>query len=98
MTIDGTYDVTVKTPLGPQAGRLTLKADGQSLSGVLENPKGNSPFDGGTVENGHVHFVTKIRTPMGRLKATVDGTVEGDTFTGTAKLPLGTAEITGTRA
>jgi len=98
MTVQGHYNVTVHTPFGPQQGALTLEVIGSSLSGRLENPKGASDFSGGTVIGNEVEFTSKIRTPMGRLKAEVFGTVEGDRFTGTGKLPLGTVRIEGQRA
>ena len=98
MTIAGTYNVTVKTPVGPQEGTLSLNVDGNSLSGKLENPSGSSEFTDGVVNDQHVQFTVKIKTPLGRLKALVTGTIEGDRFTGTAKLPLGTAIIEGSRA
>lgn len=97
MAIDGTYKVKVKTPVGEQEGALTLSTAGGTLSGRLDNPKGSTEFSGGTITGNAVAFATKIRTPMGRLKAQVNGTVEGDRFHGTAKLPLGTAEIEGIR-
>lgn len=97
MSIQGQYKVTVKTPVGMQEGSLTLVPDGESLSGVLTNPKGDSEFSGGTISGNEVAFDTKIRTPMGRLRAHVTGTVDGDTFTGDAKLPLGVAHIEGVR-
>ena len=100
MSIQGQYKVTVKTPVGMQEGSLTLVPDGESLSGVLTNPKGDSEFSGGTISgviDSLVVNLKKIRTPMGRLKAHVTGTVEGDTFTGDAKLPLGVAHIEGVR-
>ena len=97
MSIAGTYEVTVKTPVGEQNGLLTLIVEGNSLNGTLVNPKGSSDFAGGTVNGNEVQFTTKIKTPMGKLKAQVTGKVEGDTFTGTAKLPLGSAQITGSR-
>lgn len=97
MSVEGTYKVTVKTPVGLQEGTLVLKVAGGALSGSLDNPKGRSEFTGGTVAGETVHFATKIRTPMGRLKAEVNGRVSDDTFTGEARLPLGTAQIAGTR-
>ena len=98
MAVAGSYKVTVKTPIGPQEGSLTLRVDGNSLSGALTNPTGASEFSGGTVSGTEVRFATKIKTPLGRLKAQVVGTVEGDRFEGTAKLPLGVARIEGIRA
>jgi hypothetical protein len=97
MSVAGNYKVTVKTPVGPQEGMLTLRVDGDALSGTLNNPKGSSEFTGGTVNGNEVQFAAKIRTPLGRLKASVAGTVEGDRFVGTAKLPLGVAHIEGVR-
>jgi hypothetical protein len=98
MAIDGTYKVKVKTPVGVQEGALTLSTAGGTLSGRLDNAKGSTEFTGGTITGNAVAFATKIRTPMGRLKAQVNGVVEGDHFHGLAKLPLGTAEIDGERA
>jgi hypothetical protein len=97
MSVAGTYEVKVITPVGAQEGTLTLAVEGHSLSGTLTNPKGSSDFTGGEVKDNQVHFTAKIRTPMGRLKGDVTGTVEGDKFTGVARLPLGSAHIEGQR-
>jgi carbon-monoxide dehydrogenase large subunit len=98
MSVEGTYQVKVKTPVGEQEGTLTLAVEGQALSGSLTNPRGSSDFTGGEVNGNEVHFTTKIKTPMGRLKGQVTGKVNGDTFTGVARLPLGTAQIEGRRS
>ncbi|TMV88349.1 hypothetical protein FGG78_17135 [Thioclava sp. BHET1] len=97
MRIDGTYSLSIKTPLGEQKGTLVLTTDGKALSGSLQNAKGQVAFDGGTAEDGKVSFDTRIPTPIGKLKAHVMGTVVGDHFSGVAKLPLGKAEIEGYR-
>ncbi|HEY8594994.1 MAG TPA: hypothetical protein VIL84_07095 [Devosiaceae bacterium] len=97
MSIDGTYKVSVKTPVGPQEGILVLITDGTSLSGTLDNPKGKSEFSDGTVSGNEVRFTTRIRTPLGRLKAEITGIVDGDRFSGNARLPLGNASIDGIR-
>jgi hypothetical protein len=97
MSVAGTYEVRVTTPVGQQKGTLTLAVEGDSLSGTLTNPRGSSDFAGGEVQGDEVHFTTKIRTPMGRLKGEITGRVNGDKFTGVAKLPLGSARIEGER-
>ena len=97
MSLDGRYRVEVKTPVGVQEGCLTLRVEGNTVSGVLDTPKGSSEFTGGTASGNDVTFDAKIRTPMGRMKAHVMGSVTGNEFTGTAKLPLGTAQIHGVR-
>ncbi|MGD8896987.1 MAG: hypothetical protein PVJ73_13200 [Acidobacteriota bacterium] len=95
MSVEGTYQVKVTTPVGEQEGTLTLAVEGHSLCGSLTNPNGSSDFTGGEVKGNEVRFTTKIKTPMGRLKGRVSGRVDGDTFTGMAKLPLGSAQIEG---
>ncbi len=95
MSIDGNYKLTLDTPLGAQEGRMSLKADGTSLSGSLVNARGTTEFSGGIVNGEDIEFDTRIPTPIGRLKAHVTGKVEGGHFSGEAKLPLGRAHIEG---
>lgn len=97
MNIDGTYSLSIKTPVGEQEGTLVLKVDGETLRGSIKNVKGEVAFDSGTAKEGSVSFHTRIPTPIGKLKAHVTGTIEGQHFSGAAKLPLGTAEIEGDR-
>ncbi len=97
MTIDGTYKLILKTPVGEQEGRLSLRTDGTVLSGSIENAKGKVLFDDGIAEGNAVSFQARIPTPIGKLKAHVTGKVAGDHFSGIAKLPLGAAEIEGDR-
>lgn len=97
MNVSGKYKLTLKTPVGSQQGSLTLQADGETLNGSLTNALGGSEFKGGSVKGNTVEFDTKVPTPLGRLKAHVTGKVDGDHFSGDAKLPLGTAHIEGKR-
>lgn len=98
MSVDGTYNVTVKTPLGPQPGELVLKSDGSALGGTLKNRIGTFAIEDGSVTGNAVHFFAEIQTPLGKFRVEINGTVEGDTYTGTGKLPLGTVKVAGTRA
>jgi hypothetical protein len=83
--------------MGVEDGTLKLTFEGDELSGSIENSKGSTEFTGGNVEGNEVQFNTKIKTPMGRLKAKVAGKIENDKITLTAKLPLGTAQIEGNK-
>ncbi|MGG1946230.1 hypothetical protein AB1286_32865 [Trinickia sp. NRRL B-1857] len=76
---------------------MTLRAEGTTLSGYIETAKGRSDFSGGTVNGHEFRFPARIGTPIGRVHADVEGRVDGDRLTATAKLPLGTAEIEGAR-
>jgi hypothetical protein len=93
--VEGTYEIQVHTPMGVQQGTLNLFIENGSLCGTIVNTKGTSKFNSGTISNNEVQFDTKIKTPMGRLKAKIIGIIENDMFIGSAKLPLGTAKIEG---
>lgn len=93
--IEGAYKIHVHTPMGTEEGTLELTVNGQSLSGTITNSKGSTEFSDGIISDNEISFETKIKTPMGRLKAKVSGKIEDDLFTGSAKLPLGTAKIEG---
>ena len=93
--VEGTYEIKVHTPMGVEEGTLKLVVVNGSLSGTIINKKGESEFRDGTVSDNKIQFDTKIKTPMGRLKARITGEVENGTFNGIAKLPLGTAKVEG---
>ncbi|MDQ0394840.1 hypothetical protein [Labrys monachus] len=97
MSVEGTYKITVKTPLGPQEAQLTLRSEGSALSGSIENVKGRSDFSGGSVDGNEFRFPARISTPIGRIHADIAGRVEDDRLIASAKLPLGTAKIEGVR-
>lgn len=99
MAVSGTYTLTIKTPMGSQDGEMTLRMEENILRGTLRNSAGSSDFTGDIVDGNKVQFNinTKIKTPLGRMKAQVSGTVEGNVFSGSAALPLGIAEIYGVR-
>ena len=96
-TVAGTYKIKVHTPMGIENGTLKLTVDENSLSGSLENSRGSTEFTGGIVDGNQVNFDTKIKTPVGRVKAKVTGEIKDDAISLTAKLPLGTAQIEGNK-
>ena len=95
MTIDGTYKLTIKTPVGAQRGELVLASEGARIHGTLKNSLGETRFDDGSVQGADVAFTTKIPTPLGKLRARVKLAVTGNGLQGEAKLPLGSARIDG---
>jgi hypothetical protein len=95
MAADGTYNITLTTPMGPQQARLTLKSDGGSLSGVYESAMGLEEFSGGVVDGNRCEWSTTARTPMGPLKLKVSAAVDGDKISGTAVTSFGTATFEG---
>ena len=100
MAVDGTYNIEVQTPMGNQPGKLTLKADGDSLSGSFDGGMGGEQaFSGGTVIGDEATWSISVTGPMGQMKLDFKVTVTGDDVSGQVQLgSFGTGDIKGKRA
>lgn len=99
MAVDGTWKLTVNTPMGTQESTLVLSSSGATLSGTQAAASGESrPIDGGTVNGNAVSWKTSITRPM-PITLEFSGTVAGDQMSGSVKLGMfGTQSFSGTRA
>jgi len=101
MTIDGTWDISIKTSALPIAlkGTLVFKTQGNSLSGTTTTNFGTSNITGGKVDGNRIEFSVESSTPFGPATLEINGTVDGDQLTGDATMqPNGMkATLTGTR-
>ncbi len=99
MAVDGTWKLTVNTPMGAQESTLTLKASGAQLTGTQSAPNGDSsPIADGQVNGNNVAWKASITKPVS-LTLEFSGTVNGDAMSGTVKLGMfGTSSFSGTRA
>ncbi len=97
MSIDGTWKVTMNTPMGAQNVTMTLTSDGGTLGGTFASPQGNIEISEGTVDGDTAAWKMEMTQPMAmtlEAKATVDGdTIKGEVQLGT----FGTASFEGTR-
>ena len=99
MAVDGTFNISMSTPMGTQDAKLTLKSDGESLSGSVSGAQGEQSFDGGTVSGDDAAWTIDVSGPMGQMKIDFKATVSGDEISGTAQLgSYGSADFKGTRA
>ena len=98
MSVDGTWNCTMDTPMGSQSMTLTLVTNGNELSGKLGGPQGEMEFSGGSVDGNTLKWTVSLDQPM-PMQIETTATVDGDTLNGEATLgSFGTAKITGTRA
>lgn len=63
MAIDGTYDAEISMPAGTRPFKITLKTDGDSLSGTIDGLFGEQPFSEGTVIGDDVSWSVQIQGP-----------------------------------
>lgn len=94
--VDGTYDCTVKSPLGDQNLTLTVTADGGTFSGQASGAMGASDVTG-TVDGNTLAWKQQMTSPM-PMTLDITATVDGDTVTGNVGAgAFGSFPLTGKR-
>lgn len=98
MSADGTWNVTLNTPMGAQAGTLELATDGNTLTGTMSGPQGSMELENGTADGDSLSWMVNMTQPM-PIAIEATATIDGDEISGEAKLgAFGTATFSGSRA
>lgn len=98
MSVAGTYNVTVKSPMGDQAGTFTVTVDGDSFTGSLVGGLGSMDAQNGKVNGNTITWTMDMKVPM-PMTLECEATIDGDTLTGGVKAgAFGTMPLSGTRA
>jgi hypothetical protein len=83
--LTGTWKLTLETPQGTANPTLTLKQEGEVLTGTYKGRLGEAPVKG-TVKGNAFKFSLKINAQGNELQIDYDGTLEADgTIKGKAK-------------
>jgi hypothetical protein len=94
----GEWELVFRTPQGDINSRLSLRREGERLTGTLTGPSGATPVQNAVVTGNQLRFTTSVQSGADTMEATVTATIEGDTIRGIMSLAaLGTFEFTGTR-
>lgn len=99
MSVAGTWNVTTKTPMGDQAGTLTVAVNGDSFSGTISNPMmGSMEAQNGKVSGNTLTWTMDMKVPM-PMTLECEATVDGDAISGSIKAGMfGSMALSGTRA
>lgn len=98
MAVDGTWNITMETPLGARNATLTLAATGGALSGTMSGDGGAIDIYDGSISGDQVSFKVDITQPMS-LTLGFSATVAGNALSGSVALGMfGDAPLSGTRA
>ena len=88
------YDVSISTPMGDMDGKVNLNIDGNALSGTIFFMKNENEFTGGSIdENGNISFKGDLKTPVGKIVYTIDGTFVDGKIDAVAKTKMGDLAI-----
>lgn len=99
MAINGKYNVTIDTPMGPQSGVVTFRTEGNVLHGESVVAGGSGTFTG-TVDGENGKWSSNIPSPMGgTITLTFDVKVTPTDLSGSVVLgPFGTSSVRGKKA
>jgi hypothetical protein len=97
MSADGTWNISVTTPMGAQQSTLVLSTNGASLEGTATGPQGTVPIEEGKVDGDNLSW--SITAQQMAMKISFTATINGDSISGQADLgSFGQATFEGTRA
>src|SRR5262245_3535671 len=82
--VAGDWDVTIVSPQGSSTARVTLKQDGEKLSGLFKSPQGELPFEGGTLTGNELKFTFTVNFQGNPLPITLTGKIDGGSVAGKA--------------
>ena len=98
MAADGTWNLTMQTPMGERRSTVTLSTAGGALSGTQEAEGNTTEIAAGAVSGDSVSWQVSITNPM-PLTLTFNGTVSGNSLNGSADTGMfGSFPFEGTRA
>lgn len=100
MSADGTWEVSMNTPMGAQAASLDLKEDGSALTGTMSAAAAPAPMDitDGVVDGDNLTWKAALTQPM-PITLEFSAVVDGDKISGNVKLgSFGEATFEGTRS
>ncbi len=81
-SVDGDWDGGFETPGGARPFKITLKMDGEKLSGTVKRPTGDVPLTG-TIKGSDISFGYTINYGGNDLTLSFAGKVTGETMGGT---------------
>lgn len=99
MSVAGTYNTVVKSPMGDQKGTFTVvpSDDGKTFTGTMAGGMGSMDVKDGTIDGNTLNWKMDMTVPM-PMTLDATATVEGDQLTGTVKAgAFGDMPLTGER-
>lgn len=85
MAFDGTYDLTINTPMGKQQAKLTLAQSGDDLTGSMEQGGDKTEIKNGKVSGDKASWDADVTKPM-PLTLSFDASESGEGLSGNVKL------------
>src|SRR5207247_4193089 len=96
--VEGTWNLTVKTPQGDVSITATLHLESGHLTGTFSGDAGSGDIRGGTVDGATVEFTISARTQAETSDWVFHGTLRDSTMDGTVSTTAGTFQFSGSKS
>ncbi|HMC20999.1 MAG TPA: amidohydrolase family protein [Thermoanaerobaculia bacterium] len=96
--VEGTWNLTVKTPQGDVSIIATLHLESGHLTGTFSGDAGSGDIRGGTVDGATVEFTISARTQAETSDWVFHGTLRDSTMDGTVSTTGGTFQFSGSKS
>jgi hypothetical protein len=98
VNITGTWNLTVDSPQGEVPVTAQLRQDGETITGTLTSPFGQSSVSSGSISNGNMRFTVVVDVQGTQITVVFSGKVEGNRISGTVDVEgQGTFSFSGAR-
>ena len=97
VSIEGKWNLTIKSPTGPQATTLVLQRSGDVLTGTQSGQGMSSPISDVRLEGNNLTWKNEVTKPM-KLKLEFTAAIDGNTLSGKVKAGfMGSYSFTGVK-
>jgi hypothetical protein len=83
MAVDGSWNISIETPIGTKQATLDLAASGDALTGTQAADGNSTSITDGKVDGNKVSWKVAITNPM-PMTLEFEGAVDGDKISGNA--------------
>ncbi len=82
MAVEGTWTLTIQTPMGPRDVQLDLKADGGTFSGTQGGRSGDNAIFDAAVDGDSLAWKVDFAGAAGEVVLEFKGQIDGDAISG----------------
>ena len=95
--MNGTFDVTLLTPIGPQRGVLMLSDENGTLHGSIHAMGYTNYLRNGSANGNSFELSGTLNASIFNIRYSAKGTIDGDTLNAKVTTDSGIFELSGTR-
>lgn len=93
--MDGIYELSINTPMGPVTGKLGLKTKGEELTGIVEVMGMRNNIVGGKVQGNKCYFSGNFKNSVLNLTYDITGELVNGVLNIMAKTNMGQFQLQG---